>query len=110
MKWDEIDFIHELTLSNEAYNGKVGRWWSQQTADRSHANAYRRIANYLHSSLQENPSLIIDYGCGPGNLLLHLPKLFPDCRFVGIDVSTFMLGLAKKRRVRLGTNQSGQIG
>ena len=110
MKWDEIDFIQELTLASEAYDGKVGRWWGQQTNDRSHAHAYSNIATYVRSFLQNNPSLIIDYACGPGNLLLHLPDLFPDCRFIGIDVSALMLELAKKRLARLGTNPSGQIG
>ncbi|MBI2185141.1 MAG: class I SAM-dependent methyltransferase [Thaumarchaeota archaeon] len=109
MKWDEIDFIQELTLTSEAYDGKVGRWWGQQTNDRFHAHAYSNIANYVRSFLQNNPSLIIDYACGPGNLLLRLPELFPDCRFIGIDVSALMLRLAKKRLARLGTNPSGQI-
>ncbi|HEY4672798.1 MAG TPA: class I SAM-dependent methyltransferase [Nitrososphaerales archaeon] len=110
MKWDEIDFIQELTLASEAYDGKVGRWWGQQTDNRSHAYAYSNIANYIRSFLQNNPNLIIDYACGPGNLLLRLPGLFPHCRFIGMDVSALMLELAKKRLARLGTNTSGQIG
>lgn len=110
MECGEIDFIQELTLASEAYDGKVGRWWGQQTKDRSHAHAYSNIANYVRSFLQNNPSLIIDYACGPGNLLLHLPELFPNCRFIGIDVSALMLELAKKRLACLGTNPSGQIG
>jgi len=110
MKWDEIDFIQELTLASNAYDGKVGRWWAQQTDDRSHANAYGNIANHVHSLLQKTPSLIIDYACGPGNLLLHLPELFPDSRFIGIDVSALMLEFTKKRLTRLDKYRSGQIG
>ncbi|MBI2126375.1 MAG: class I SAM-dependent methyltransferase [Thaumarchaeota archaeon] len=109
MECEEIDFIQELTLTSKAYDGKIGRWWGQQTDNRSHAYAYSNIANYIRSFLQNDPSLILDYACGPGNLLPHLLELFPNCQFIGMDVSALMLELAKKRLARLGTNSSGQV-
>lgn len=106
MKRGQTDLIHELTLGTEAYNGKVGRWWKQLSNNRPHAYAYSNIANDIHSFLQNNPKLVIDYACGSGNLLVPLLNRFPECRFTGIDGSAFMLELAKKRLKRLGTNSS----
>ena len=34
---------------------------------------------------------VVDLACGPGPLLLELAALYPDCRFIGIDLSQPML-------------------
>ena len=34
---------------------------------------------------------VVDLACGPGPLLLELAPLFPDCRFIGADLSQPML-------------------
>ena len=34
---------------------------------------------------------VLDLACGPGPLLLELAQLFPDCRFIGTDLSEPML-------------------
>lgn len=34
---------------------------------------------------------VVDLACGPGPLLLELAALYPDCRFVGVDLSQPML-------------------
>jgi SAM-dependent methyltransferase len=35
--------------------------------------------------------VILDLACGPGPLLLELAALYPDCRFIGADLSPTML-------------------
>lgn len=45
---------------------------------------------------QQNPQLIIDLGCGPGNSTFQLQKHWPAARIIGIDNSITMLAKAKK--------------
>ena len=52
----------------------------------------------ISSPLPDNP-LIIDLGCGPGNITLKLAQLFPMARVVGIDGSLPMLSIASQRAV-----------
>ncbi len=39
---------------------------------------------------------VLDLGCGPGNQLLHLARLHPGARFVGVDASRPMLRRARR--------------
>ncbi len=43
----------------------------------------------------ENPSLIIDLGCGPGNVTALINARWPDARIIGVDSSEDMLAKAK---------------
>lgn len=40
---------------------------------------------------------IVDLACGPGPLLLELAPLYPDCRFVGVDLSQQMLVVLREQ-------------
>lgn len=42
-----------------------------------------------------HPRLVVDLGCGPGELTLGLARRWPDARVVGIDSSAEMLGRAR---------------
>ncbi|HZZ80961.1 MAG TPA: methyltransferase domain-containing protein [Gemmataceae bacterium] len=46
-----------------------------------------------------NPSLIVDLGCGPGNLTQTLTERWPAARVVGVDASDEMLAQAKDRAI-----------
>ena len=48
------------------------------------------------SALPPDP-LVVDLGCGPGNITLRLAELFPQARIVGIDGAEAMLSLARQR-------------
>lgn len=41
--------------------------------------------------------IILDFGCGNGQLILEMMKLNPRARFIGLDVSDIALQAAKKR-------------
>jgi trans-aconitate 2-methyltransferase len=43
----------------------------------------------------EDPKLIYDLGCGPGNATVHLKQRWPNARIVGIDSSADMIQKAK---------------
>ena len=43
-------------------------------------------------------ALLVDLGCGPGNISLRLAERFPATRLVGIDGSAAMLQVAEQRR------------
>lgn len=99
---DTIAFDYELSRGIAAYNEEVGHWWSNQAADSIHGYAYRNIADFICSSLADPPGLIVDYACGPGNLLSRFHRRFPFSRLMGLDGSSFLLGLARRRMAQLG--------
>lgn len=44
---------------------------------------------------------ILDLACGPGPLLLELATLYPDCRFIGVDLSEPMLSELHRQKEAL---------
>ncbi len=44
----------------------------------------------------EDPGLVVDLGCGPGNLTALLPQRWPTARVVGLDSSVEMLAAARR--------------
>lgn len=49
----------------------------------------------LMSAAQIRPGdVVLDLACGPANQLLHMARLHPDSRFIGLDASPVMLQLA----------------
>lgn len=43
------------------------------------------------SRLIRSGDTVVDLACGPGPLLLELAPVYPDCRFIGVDLSQPML-------------------
>jgi SAM-dependent methyltransferase len=91
------------------YNGEMARWWLQRSMDYSHRRAYRKIADFIRDSYRRDPKMIVDYACGAGNLLSLLSYRFPNSRLVGLDGSSYLLGLALRRLSRLPRSCYGRI-
>ncbi len=98
----KIEFDRELSRGIVAYNEQVGRWWFNQAANSIHGYAYRRIADFVCDSFSRSPDLIVDYACGSGNLLSKFARRFPTSRLMGLDGSSYLLGLARRRMTQLG--------
>ncbi|MBZ5496536.1 MAG: class I SAM-dependent methyltransferase [Acidobacteriia bacterium] len=109
MNTEKIAFDHELSRGIVAYNEKVGLWWHRQSANSIHRYAYRNIADFIRSSFSRTPRVIVDYACGAGNLLSRLQERFPTSRLMGVDGSSFLLGMARKRLVRQGNGASPHV-
>ena len=57
------------------------------------------LASASGADLDTSPgALVVDLGCGPGNISLRLLERFRSARVVGIDGSATMLQLAEQRR------------
>ena len=54
-------------------------------------------------------ALLVDLGCGPGNISLRLLDRFPAARVVGIDGSGAMLRVAEQRRGRLSPADTARL-
>jgi SAM-dependent methyltransferase len=92
-----------------SYNGAIARWWLQRSTDYSHVRAYRNIADFIQASYRRAPKMIVDFACGAGNLLFLLSYRFPNSRLVGLDGSSYLLGLALRRLSRLPHSCSERI-
>ena len=60
----------------------------------------------IHSLIAERPlgnnPVVVDLGCGPGNITLLLARLLPEARVIGIDGADRMLELARQRAADQG--------
>jgi SAM-dependent methyltransferase len=87
-----------MSKRNEfSYNGKMGDWWLQHSLDATHCRAYRKIADFIRASYVREPGVIVDYTCGPGNLLALLSLRFKSSKLVGLDGSALLLSHARRR-------------
>jgi SAM-dependent methyltransferase len=83
------------------YNGDTARWWLRRSAESAHRRAYRNIADFIRASYPRDPRLIVDYACGAGNLLSLLSSRFRHSQLIGLDGSSFLLDVARRRISRL---------
>ena len=65
------------------------------SGDQATIDAIQRLL-FATSPLPQDP-LVVDLGCGPGNITLRLAGLFPQARIIGIDGAESMLALARGR-------------
>ena len=65
------------------------------SGDQATIEAIQRLLSRT-SPLPPNP-LVVDLGCGPGNITLRLAGLFPKARIIGIDGAESMLAVARER-------------
>jgi SAM-dependent methyltransferase len=77
------------------YNGKVGRWWLRHSLDAEHSHAYRKIADFIRDSYVREPRVIVDYACGPGQMLALLSSRFPSSKLTGLDGSSLLIREAR---------------
>lgn len=87
----------------------LGSWWLQRSRDGAHRRAYRNIADFIRASFIRPPGVIVDYGCGAGNLLSLLSMRFPHAKLIGLDGSSFLLHLALRRFTLLSSGCSKRI-
>ena len=65
------------------------------SGDQATIEAIQRLV-FSSSPMPPDP-LVVDMGCGPGNITLRLAHLFPKARIIGIDGAESMLALARER-------------
>ena len=61
----------------------------------------RRKVEIVKSHIENEPSRILEYGCGTGRNLAFLAKAFPNADIVGYDVSKSSMDAAKEKHPEL---------
>jgi SAM-dependent methyltransferase len=82
------------------WRGRVGANWAAQwrRTDRSFAPLTERL---LQRSREFAFDQVLDVGCGAGELSLALARGRPQCRVVGLDISSPLVGTAQERGANL---------
>jgi ubiquinone/menaquinone biosynthesis C-methylase UbiE len=89
---------------------KIKRYWNERASKTDPASAEATTYDVFFRELEitklrekitgaslPHGSTVIDLGCGDGYSTVSLAAAFPTVRFIGIDWSEEMLGLAEKR-------------
>ncbi len=89
--------IPEPELMNDSDQAKA---YAAADFSRSDQNFIVKLEKYISvkSKVINNKSLIVDIGCGPGNITERLAFRWPFAEIVGIDGSEEMLTIARSRQ------------
>lgn len=90
---DWLRYFEERAISQEKDHEKAS--WGSETSMLSRFEAFLK----LFRSPKEN-TLLLDVGCGPGNLEEIISKKYGDLEIVGVDFSIEMLRNAKKKKIK----------
>lgn len=71
--------------------------WDPTAYARFSAERSRPFADLIAQVRTDDPTLVVDLGCGHGPATLMLAELWPQARIVGIDASEAMLESARRR-------------
>ncbi|NVM38586.1 MAG: class I SAM-dependent methyltransferase [Candidatus Lokiarchaeota archaeon] len=64
---------------------------------------YRKVLSQLNVFNLKNS--FVDVGCGSGNLIVQVAKKYPNLDLIGVDLSSEILELAKKKAVENNVNE-----
>ena len=64
---------------------------------------YRKVLSQL--KLYNLKDCLVDVGCGSGNLIIQVAKKYPSLDLIGVDLSSEILELAKKKVVENNLNE-----
>jgi ubiquinone/menaquinone biosynthesis C-methylase UbiE len=79
-------------------SGLFDRWSAIYDRPRFQEATYRPVHDAVLERLVDvQPTVVLDLGCGTGQLTRRLTERFPDATVVGIDYSAGMLGEARSR-------------
>lgn len=79
-----------------AWDGHEGDVWTEQ-ADRYDRASHRIWKRFVEAQLVHRADRVVDVGCGTGGPTRDVARRAPEGEVIGIDLSTRMLELARKR-------------
>ena len=85
-----------MTTVQEEYNRLAYKYDSKRSAFMEKiTNAV--IWQFTYFPKDFSPKRVLDIGCGTWTLLYKVQKLYPDTELIGIDISRWMLDVARKK-------------
>lgn len=101
----EIERMYKFTESDKAYADHYaqhcGVYYDGPGAnvvgeDVTRMTRFRGVVSMVSEAVARlgGKARILDYGCAHGHFLVPLAKMFPECEFVGIDISDRAIGKA----------------
>lgn len=101
----EIEEMYAFTASDEAYAAHYakhcGIYYDGPGSDvvgqdASQMTRFRGVVSIVENAVARlgGKARVLDYGCAHGHFLVPLAKMFPDCHFVGVDISDRAIGKA----------------
>jgi len=74
---------------------ELAKWYSKESMEARHNLVFEKIYKFCNKS----NLVVIDYGCGGGAFLSKISKNMPCSTLFGLDISTELLDIAKKRKI-----------
>lgn len=89
--------------------GRVGDVWAEEwrRTDRAFAGLAPHLDAAILDAVPPGPFTALDIGCGAGATSLALAAARPDARIVGVDLSSELVELARRRTEQLGNCRFG---
>lgn len=109
----ELADLYDFTTSQEKYAAHYakhqGIYYDEHEEkvigeDVTGSSRFIGVQHFLAENIQrrKKPLSVLDYGCAHGHYIIPLAKRFPQCEFVGIDISERAIKAAKKWAEREG--------
>lgn len=90
---DWLSYFEERAISQEKDHEKAG--WGSETSMLSRFEAFLKLFQR-----SKEKTLLLDVGCGPGNLEEIVSQKYGDLKIIGLDFSIEMLRNAQKKKIR----------
>ncbi len=81
-------------MSNKFYELFGGSIYQNASGKLGFSVVHRKLLSFIS---KKNHLRILDVGCGTGKMLSRMAETFPDAELSGVDLSTSMIGFAKKK-------------
>lgn len=100
------DAVQEAKICSDSAGAYMARAQTEaislDLAGQFDSKCYRDFVEWLLSEVREEPSNVLDLGCGNGVLTCLLAHLWPNARVIGVDRNENGLAVARSASARVG--------
>ena len=85
MTFGEEQLDPNLNLISDSYKELLQKVHSDKKRQQGFGGKIKNVGKFLHFYHKWNPTSVLDYGCGKGQILQHFQQQFPNTEWYGYD-------------------------